>query len=104
MISICIINFEAVLQLANLQNGEGMTAMPRKKPSLPAQEAETPTALDAKDEELLTTREVARRLKVTPQTVQRLIHRGDLVASRVARDWRIKPSELEAFLQRTQSR
>jgi excisionase family DNA binding protein len=76
---------------------------PAKRPG-PSQEPETPAALDGKDEELLTTKEVARRLKVTTQTVQRLIHRGELVASRVARDWRIKPSELEAFLQRTQSR
>ncbi len=84
--------------------------MPRKQPPppakrrAPAQEPETPAVLDAKDEELLTTKEVARRLKVTTQTVQRLIHRGDLIAIRVARDWRIKPSELEAFFQKNQSR
>ena len=63
-----------------------------------------PATLDARDEEMLTTKEVARRLKVTPQTVQRLIGRGQLIASRVGRDWRIKPSALEAFLQRTQNR
>jgi excisionase family DNA binding protein len=81
-----------------------MAAMPRKKPSPPAQEPEMPATLDARDEEMLTTKEVARRLKVTPQTVQRLIGRGQLIASRVGRDWRIKPSALEAFLQRTQNR
>jgi excisionase family DNA binding protein len=53
---------------------------------------------------MLTTKEVARRLKVTPQTVQRLIGRGQLTASRVGRDWRIKPSALETFLQKTQNR
>ena len=84
--------------------------MPRKQPSqpakgrAPAEEPEVPPTLRGKDEELLTTKEVARRLKVTPQTVQRLIARGELVASRVGRDWRIKPSALEVFLQKTQSR
>jgi excisionase family DNA binding protein len=84
--------------------------MPRKKPAplvdrpAPAQEAETPAALDAKDEEMLTTREVAQRLKLTPQTVQRLIHRKELPASRVAGAWRIFRSDLQAFLQRTRTR
>jgi excisionase family DNA binding protein len=51
---------------------------------------------------MLTPKAVVRRLNVTPQTVQRLIHRGELMASRAARNWRMKPSALEAFLQRTQ--
>jgi excisionase family DNA binding protein len=56
------------------------------------------------DDELLTTAEVAARLKVTRQTVQRLINAGDLVASRVGREWRVKRSELDAFLKAHQNR
>jgi excisionase family DNA binding protein len=73
--------------------------MPHQKSSAPA-----PAHPDVKDDEMLTTKEVARRLKVTPQTVQRLIHRGELKASRVGRDWRIKPSAFEAFLEATEKR
>ena len=56
------------------------------------------------DDELLTTTEVAARLKVTRQTVQRLINTGKLVASRVGREWRVKRSELDAFLKAFQNR
>jgi excisionase family DNA binding protein len=56
------------------------------------------------DDELLTTAEVAARLKVTRQTVQRLINAGNLVASRVGREWRVKRSELDAFLKAFQNR
>ena len=56
------------------------------------------------DDELLTTGEVATRLKVTRQTVQRLISAGKLVASRVGREWRVKRSELDAFLKAFQNR
>jgi excisionase family DNA binding protein len=79
--------------------------MPRRQPSRAAQRpapAEEPE-LDASDEEMLTTKEVARRLKVTSQTVQRLIGRGDLIAVRVGRDWRIAPSAFKAFLRKHQS-
>jgi excisionase family DNA binding protein len=37
-------------------------------------------------------------------TVQRLIHDGKLVASRVGREWRVKRSELDAFLTAFQNR
>jgi excisionase family DNA binding protein len=95
-----------ILQLLNLQKGGRTTYMSRQKPSalVPTYEnAEDPPAHPGvKDDEMLTTKEVARRLKVTPQTVQRLIHRRELKASRVGRDWRIKPSALEAFLEATE--
>jgi excisionase family DNA binding protein len=58
---------------------------------------------EPQEDELLTTKQVAQRLKLTPQTVQRLINRGELTASRVAGAWRISRSELEAFLLRTRS-
>jgi excisionase family DNA binding protein len=73
--------------------------MARKKS--PRQQPERTTAAD---DELLTTAEVAARLKVTRQTVQRLINAGNLVASRVGREWRVKRSELDAFLKAFQNR
>jgi excisionase family DNA binding protein len=63
-----------------------------------------PVPATTPDDELLTTTEVATRLKVTRQTVQRLINAGDLVASRVGREWRVKRSELDAFLKAFQNR
>jgi excisionase family DNA binding protein len=55
-------------------------------------------------EQLLTAREVAEALRVHLNTVHRLIHAGDLRAYKVARDWRIKRSDLDAYLEATQSR
>jgi excisionase family DNA binding protein len=63
-----------------------------------------PVPTTTAEDELLTTAEVAARLKVTRQTVQRLINAGDLVASRVGREWRVKRSELDAFLKAHQNR
>lgn len=63
-----------------------------------------PVQVTMADDEILTTAEVAARLKVTRQTVQRLIHDGKLVASRVGREWRVKRSELDAFLKAFQNR
>jgi excisionase family DNA binding protein len=56
------------------------------------------------EDELLTTDEVAQWLKITRQTVQRLIQRGQLTASRIGREWRVKRRELDAFLQATEIR
>jgi excisionase family DNA binding protein len=70
-----------------------------RKESPPRQPVPTTT-----DDELLTTGEMATRLKVTRQTVQRLISAGKLVASRVGREWRVKRSELDAFLKAFQNR
>jgi excisionase family DNA binding protein len=63
-----------------------------------------PVQVTIADDEILTTAEVAARLKVTRQTVQRLINDGKLVASRVGREWRVKRSELDAFLKAFQNR
>ena len=68
------------------------------------EEAENLKAPERLEEELLTTDEVAQRLKITRQTVQRLIQRGQLTASRIGRGWRVKRRELEAFLQATETR
>ena len=47
----------------------------------------------------LTVAEAARRLKLSPQTVRRLVHSGQLPAYRAsAVELRIDPAELEAYL------
>ena len=57
------------------------------------------------EEQLLTTQDVAARLKVSTQTVRRWIKEGNperrLPAIRVGpRMWRVNPSELERWLRR----
>jgi excisionase family DNA binding protein len=47
---------------------------------------------------LLTVAEVAGVLRVSNMTVYRLIKAGDLPALRVGKNYRIRESELEAFL------
>ncbi len=49
---------------------------------------------------LLTTREAAEMLRVSPKTVWAWIRRGLLPAVRVGRLWRVRASDLEAFVER----
>ena len=50
--------------------------------------------------DLLTVKEVAEILRVSQPTVLRMIDDGELRAIRVRNQWRIRRSDLEAFLQR----
>lgn len=45
-------------------------------------------------------REAAEMIGVSPQTVQREIDRGNLRALKVGRQWRVRLSELNAYLER----
>src|SRR3954466_14684306 len=56
--------------------------------------------------ELLTVSEVAVRVRVSPKTVERAIHRGDLEASQLALRgaWRIQPEAVDAWIQKTSNR
>jgi excisionase family DNA binding protein len=47
---------------------------------------------------LLTAAEVADQLRVSTMTVYRLIRRGDLPAVRVGRNYRVRSSALDRFL------
>ena len=49
---------------------------------------------------LLTIRQVAEQLGLSPRTVSRLIKRGELTAIRLGRSVRIHPSELESLIRR----
>ena len=51
-------------------------------------------------EKLLTTQEVADYLGLTQRTIYTYIQSGSLRAVKVGREWRIKESELEAFINR----
>ena len=51
-------------------------------------------------EKLLTTQEVADYLGLTQRTIYTYIQRGSLRAIKIGREWRIKESELEAFINR----
>ena len=48
----------------------------------------------------MTTDEVLDFLRINPRTIYRLIHRGDLPAVRVGRQWRFRQSDVEAWLER----
>jgi excisionase family DNA binding protein len=50
--------------------------------------------------DLLTVKEVAEMLRVSQPTVLRMIEDGELPAIRVRNQWRIRRSELDAYLQR----
>ncbi len=52
------------------------------------------------NDELYTTGDVAKRLKITPKTVREWISRGELIAIDLGQGYRIKKSDLEIFLER----
>jgi excisionase family DNA binding protein len=52
------------------------------------------------DVALLRLDEVASRLKVSMSTIRRLIRRNDLKAVRVGRQLRVRPADLNTYLQR----
>ncbi len=52
----------------------------------------------------LTTEDVLGCLKVNARTVYRLIRSGELPAVRIGRQWRIRQSDFEAWLERKRPR
>ena len=50
-------------------------------------------------ERLLTPREAAQYMAVTPRTVKEWLRRGDLTGLKVKSMWRIRVSDLERFIQ-----
>lgn len=47
---------------------------------------------------MLTTKEVAETLKVTPKTVRTLIENGEITAYRIGRDFRISKEDLKSYI------
>ena len=52
------------------------------------------------DDRFLTVREVATLMRVSTMTVYRLIKSGDLAATRVGRSYRLRETEIDAYLGR----
>lgn len=55
--------------------------------------------MTASEEQMLSLEEVAERLQVSGQTIRRWIKGGRLMAYKPGLEWRIRPSDLEAFLE-----
>ena len=51
------------------------------------------------DEDFLTVEEIAKKLRVKVYTVRDWIRKGELIAYKVGRDYRIKKDDYEKFLQ-----
>jgi excisionase family DNA binding protein len=54
------------------------------------------------DEEMLTVEDVAKELKVNPETVRNWIRSGELIALDIAREYRISRRNLNDFLEKRQ--
>ncbi len=52
------------------------------------------------EEELLKVQDVAERLQINARTVLRMVERGELDAVRVARSWRFRPRDIDAYLRK----
>jgi excisionase family DNA binding protein len=52
------------------------------------------------DEQLMTSEEVARYLKIHPRTVTNMAERGDLIGSKVGRHWRFRKRDVDDYLDR----
>ena len=50
-------------------------------------------------ERLLTTEDVAELLRIDPVTVRRLVTRGELIAYRIAGEYRFTPADIEKFVE-----
>jgi excisionase family DNA binding protein len=51
------------------------------------------------EEELLTVKEAALRLKVTEKTIKAWLNKGQLKGYKAGRQWRITPGAIQEFLQ-----
>ncbi len=54
-------------------------------------------------EEVFTVKEIAERLKVTQRTVREWIRRGELTAMKFGKEYRVRESSLQAFIDRKES-
>jgi excisionase family DNA binding protein len=60
----------------------------------------TPPLMPTTEDRFLTVREVAALMRVSTMTVYRLIKAGDLAATRVGRSYRLRETEIDAYLGR----
>lgn len=50
--------------------------------------------------EILTPEEVAKILKVTPETIRKWLRKGELTGADTPAGWRLTPADLEAWLEK----
>jgi len=50
-------------------------------------------------DELFTVEEVAQKLKLHTDTVKRLLRTGQLTGYKILREWRVKQSDLDKFME-----
>lgn len=50
-------------------------------------------------EEYFTPEEIAKKLKLNPVTVQRWLRDGKLKGAKLGKQWRVKGSDLDAFIE-----
>ena len=50
-------------------------------------------------EKFLRPDEIARQLDITEEQVRRYLRKGELVGYKFGNDWRVKPSDLDSFLE-----
>ncbi len=55
------------------------------------------------NEQLLTPAQVGERLQVTERTVYQWLRDGRLAGLKLGRLWRVRPEDLEAFLERSRT-
>jgi excisionase family DNA binding protein len=55
-------------------------------------------------DELFTAEQVAAILQVSPKTVKDWLRAGKLTGCKIGRLWRVKPADLEAFIQTSRGR
>lgn len=54
--------------------------------------------------EILTVKEAATYLSVSTKTIQRMIDRGELKASKVSNSWRIRKKDIDEYLESTSNK
>jgi excisionase family DNA binding protein len=54
--------------------------------------------------EILTLTQAAEYVQVSTKTIQRMIERGDLKASKVSNAWRIRKQDIEEYLDSTSNK
>ena len=61
--------------------------------------SKTDTGKDTSKIEWLTVQQAAYRIQVHPRTIQKLIHDGELKASRIGSALRIRKGEIDAYME-----
>lgn len=50
--------------------------------------------------DIMTPEEVAKALKVTPETIRKWLRKGELTGSNTPAGWRVTPSDIDAWMEK----